>query len=387
VNLGDFDKIVKSIAEKIVRLEKSRIELSAILRQAKDQVSFEMVPDKEITREIIEPDFIYEAKSQDLLGMQVIGIDGSIVSKSLHGVDLILSRAVAVLFKFKKEKPAVQYFPNISPKPNLIFNFDLFTAPESDIFNSLQRLQEEIQVAIDVTMRNPDIILLDGSIVPLALDKPPASSSLRQKYFDVIEKFEILYQKCLERGILLAGIIKDTRSTRFMQLLGKILPTLIMKVPELQKIRDLDYRPLIQQTKDTTFLYRFLKPGERTFTFKYAESATKHAILRDFTKQDWSEKIYSCYLKPVQFDLPTKIEFLAPLNPVKYAKRITSVILPISNQHAEFGVPSVLIEADARARLFENDLEYVHKSLSHAVRTSGFSTLLMKLRRDKRPFR
>jgi hypothetical protein len=63
------------------------------------------------------------------------------------------------------------------------------------------------------------------------------------------------------------------------------------------------------------------------------------------------------------------------------------VILPLSNQHAEFGVPSVLIEADARARLFENDLEYIHESLTHAVNTSGFSPLLMKLRRDKRPFR
>ena len=47
MNLGDFDKIVKSIAEKIVRLEKSRIELSSILRQAKDHVSFEMVPDRQ----------------------------------------------------------------------------------------------------------------------------------------------------------------------------------------------------------------------------------------------------------------------------------------------------------------------------------------------------
>ncbi|MHA1131091.1 MAG: DNA double-strand break repair nuclease NurA, partial [Candidatus Helarchaeota archaeon] len=334
MNLGDFNQIVKTIAAKIIRLEKRRIELSNILLQARDTLSFDLIPDKELTQDIIEPKIAYEVTPQNLLGMQIIGIDGSIVSKSLHGVDLILTRAVAVLFRYKKEKPAVQYFPNIAPTPNLIFNFDLFTSPEIEIFNSLQRLQEEIQLGIDVTAQNPDIILLDGSILPLILDKPPASSSLRKKYFEIINKFELLYQRCLERDILLAGIIKDTRSTRFMQLLGKILPNLIGKVPQLQAIRHLDYRPLVQQTKDTTFLYRLLRPGERSFTFKYTESMTKHAILKDFTEQDWNEKIFSFYLKPVQYDLPTKVEFLAPANPVKFARRIASVVLPISNQHA-----------------------------------------------------
>ncbi len=387
VNISEFDQIVKRIAEKIIRLEKNRIELSNILLEAHDDLTLDLIPDKSIYQEIIEPQFIYPVKPMDLLGMKVIGIDGSIVSKSLHGIELILTRAVAVLFQYKKEKPSVQYFPNIAPSPNLTYNVDLFSAMELDILNSLERLQEEIQLAIDVTTRTPDLILLDGSIVPLVLDKPPASSILKQKYLDIIAKYEKLYEKCIEQGILLVGVIKDTRSTRFMSLLGKVLPVLIGKISQLEKIRALDYRPIVQQTKDTTFLYRFLKPGERTFTFKYAESAAKHAILKDFTKEDWSEKIYSFYLKPVQFDLPTKVEFLAPTNPINHANRIASVILPISNQHAEFGVPSVLIEADARARLFENDLEYVHNSLSQAVHQSGFSTLIMKLRRDKRPFR
>ncbi|NVM54730.1 MAG: DNA double-strand break repair nuclease NurA [Candidatus Helarchaeota archaeon] len=385
--LSEFDKLLRAIAEKIIRLEKNRNDLSKVLLGARDQLDLTIIPNKTLYQDIIEPEFIYKVTPSNLHGMQIIGIDGSIISKSLHGVDLILTRAVAVLFKFLKDKPAVQYFPNVAPNPRLVVNFDIFSSSEIDILNSLARLEDEIQLAIEMTARNPDIILLDGSIIPLILDKPPSSSALNRKYIDIIEKYEDLFQKCLERDILLAGVIKDTRSTRFMHILGRVLPILISKIPALREVRELDYRPIIQQTRDSTFLFRFLQPGERSFTFRYSESASKHAILKDFTKRDWSEMIYSFYLKPVQFDLPTKVEFLAPTNPIKYAKRIASVILPISNQHAEFGVPSVLIEADARARLFENDLDYVHDSLSHAVSTSGFSTILLKLRRDKRPFR
>ncbi|NVM31119.1 MAG: DNA double-strand break repair nuclease NurA [Candidatus Helarchaeota archaeon] len=385
--ISEFDKLVQAIADKIIRMEKSRNKLSKILRQGRKELSLEVIPDKMLYQDIIEREFIHEVRPADLHGMQIVGIDGSIISKSLHGVDLMLTRAVAVLFKMQKEKPVVQYFPNVAPNPKLVFNLDIFSGLEIDILNSLARIEEEIQLAIEMAPRNPDVILLDGSIIPLILDKPPSSSALNQKYVDIIGKYEELFEKCLEHDVLLAGVIKDTRSTRFMHILGKVLPVLISKIPELQGVREIDYRPIIHQTLDATFLFRFLEPGERSFTFKYSESASKHAILKDFTKRDWSEMIFSFYLKPVQFDLPTKVEFLAPLNPIKYAKRIASVILPISNQHAEYGVPSVLIEADARARLFENDLDYVYDSLSHAVSTSGFSTLLMKLRRDKRPFR
>ena len=144
VDLGEFDKIVKAIAHKIIRLEKNRIELSDILLEVCSQLSLDLIPDKSIYQDIIESEFIYPVKPVDLLGMKVIGIDGSIVSKSLHGVELILTRAVAVLFRFKKDKPAVQYFPNIAPTPNLTYNLDLFSSPEIDILNSLERLQEEI---------------------------------------------------------------------------------------------------------------------------------------------------------------------------------------------------------------------------------------------------
>ena len=386
MNLDEYDTIVKTIGDKIIQLENNRNKLTNILLAVRDQLNLELIPNPTLYQDVIEPKFTYDVKSMDLYGLKMIGIDGSIISKSLHGVDLLLSRAVAVLFKFKKEKPEVQYYPNATPSPRLIYNFDLITTPEIDIMSSLERLQDEIQLAIEMSDHHPDVLLLDGSILPLTLDKPPTSSTLSQKYFKLIEMYEALYQSCLEKNIFLVGTIKDTRSTRFMGILGKILPILMNKIPELQKIRELDYRPIIQQTRDATFLFRFLHPNERSFTFKYAESTTKSTILKDFAKKDWNEMIYSFYLKPVQFDFPTKIEFLAPTNPVKYANQIASLMLPLSNQHAEYGVPSVLIEADARAHLFETDLEYIHNSLSHFVNRVGFSPLLMKLRRDKRPF-
>jgi len=58
-------------------------------------------------------------------GIKIAGIDGGVVKKSLHGVDLRLSRAVGVVFSYSKNKlEKVEYHPSPfpTPIPNLIFD-------------------------------------------------------------------------------------------------------------------------------------------------------------------------------------------------------------------------------------------------------------------------
>jgi len=51
--------------------------------------------------------------------------------------------------------------------------------------------------------------------------------------------------------------------------------------------------------------------------------------------------------------------------------------------HAGYGMPAVLIEADQRAKLTENDLEMFYFDLMNRI---GNVSTLFKMRREMRPF-
>jgi hypothetical protein len=88
----------------------------------------------------------------------------------------------------------------------------------------------------------------------------------------------------------------------------------------------------------------------------------------------------------VDYDQPTRIEFLNPehAEPLKTADKISSVLYPLSSHHRRYGIPSVLIEADARAKIHDYDLEFIYSQLLDKI---GQTSSLLRLRRDRRPFR
>jgi len=53
-------------------------------------------------------------------------------------------------------------------------------------------------------------------------------------------------------------------------------------------------------------------------------------------------------------------------------------------EHREYGIPSVLIEADARAKIHDYDLDLIYAQLVEKV---GHTPSLLRLRRERRPFR
>ena len=63
--------------------------------------------------------------------------------------------------------------------------------------------------------------------------------------------------------------------------------------------------------------------------------------------------------------------------------RLASVLLSISGQHSSYGFPSVLIEADAIARMSEQEVDNFY---SHILTYAGNIPSVMKLRREQRPF-
>ncbi|MFX1452257.1 MAG: DNA double-strand break repair nuclease NurA, partial [Promethearchaeota archaeon] len=277
---------IQSIAQKIHKIETEKDKFGKIFSDLKYELDFKLISPL-ISNDISEEKLIYKVLPTSLSGLSIAGIDGGIIAKNFYNFDLIAARAVACIFEFHKNKPYVTYFPKKSPSPDIIPNITPLNQSESEIFISLERLKKELELAISITERSnrPNLIVLDGSILPLQSDKPHSSSKIFIKYQKILELYKKLFETCIEKNILLAGCIKDSRSRRFASFLGKIIPKLIDHYPSLSLILDLDYRSLIKQIYDCELLYRILEVNERSCIMSYSDSPENHNILKDFDKK------------------------------------------------------------------------------------------------------
>ena len=196
-----------------------------------------------------------------------------------------------------------------------------------------------------------------------------------------MDAFSELYRSCTETGIPLAGVVKDSRSARFIDIFRrKVLPSLLGGGLSLDEASTLSKNlEILNHSRDTVLLDHVLSVGERSFTFRYAGSPS--SVLRDIG--GWGSRISAFYLKTVPYDRPLRVEFLEMNGEqTRVADRIASLIYALSAHHAAFGLPSVLIEADVCARLSEEDLDMVRDSIT--ARLGPFAPL--DLRRRMIPF-
>ncbi|MFX1465275.1 MAG: DNA double-strand break repair nuclease NurA [Promethearchaeota archaeon] len=373
---------LSGIVRKLKQLERDKEMFSMLLRGGLEQIDLGVFP-KLKEDGIIEKKLVKKVEPTNLAGLRIAGVDGGVVSRLYHAIDIILTKAAAVIFDFE-DKPVVRYYPADVPPLNVLVNYIPVSRTEIETSSSLERAIEEVKTAIGVVdYAKIDVLCMDGSIYPQQYDIF-ATSTIAARGELLTKLYEKLYEKCEEHGTLLVGVVEDSRSTRFTQILSEILPSFIKKYPELFKLLQIDYRGIIQQINDTDLLYRVLKTQERTGCYQLIPSNTKKSISR--IAPHWRKNIFAFYLKSVEYDQPTRIEFLTPehLNPVEAANKISSVLYPLSSHHAAFGIPSVLIEADARAKIHDYDLDFIYAQLLDKI---GQTSSLLKLRRDRRPFR
>ncbi|MHA1785603.1 MAG: DNA double-strand break repair nuclease NurA [Candidatus Helarchaeota archaeon] len=373
---------ISLIAQKINSYETLQQRFSKLFLEAKDQIYLNGL--KEIVKQDVLEDFLFtKIESLPLNGLTIVGVDGGLINKSFNSIDLILLRGVACIFDYIDDKPNVEYITSQFPIPEIKTNFLPLSRIESETYGSLERMKCEIDIALKaVKKKRADLLLLDGSIIPVPSDKPSPNSVLYKNYEMVINKYEELYEYCLENQILLAGCIKDTRSRRFISILLKLIPHLIQKHVEFRRILELDYRQILSMMRDTDFLFRIMKEGERTTSITLAENPNSHPILKDIDDR-FCKKLQVFYLKNVIGDLPIRIEFLnANCKPLPTIDKIARTILSISNYYHEYGFPVPLIEADARAKLSEFDLEMVYNILNQSTL---YPSSLFRLRRNRGP--
>jgi hypothetical protein len=303
----------------------------------------------------------------------VIGVDSGFVVKSLHSVDVVLVRAVGVCFGFEKGVLAsAEYDPGFFsfPKPYL-FGGAMMDLHELEQSKSLLRLAEEVELATRLVVeKKPSFCLLDGSLVPQYADKPPKESGLTNAYHRVLAAFSRLYATCVSQGCELVGCVEDSRGNRFAGILSDaVLPSFDRELRGLESI------------SDSVLLSHVLLPKERSMAFRYTKDVAAHPILNDLG--EWGDRICACYLRPSALDRPLRIEFLHSEGDVSaHADRIGGVIMALSSLHREYAYPSVLIEADLRARLKPEEIDLVFNKILDKLSRN----VSMQLRRNSRPF-
>jgi len=323
--------------------------------------------------EIPEVKFSYPIPNIPFTG-KIGGVDSGFIDKPLAAVDIVLIRAVSTVFEY--EKGVLQkshYYPSLYhfPLPHLTNN-----ALEQDEFlcsKSLLRLREEVKAAISILEKHsPEYFFLDGSIVPQYPDKPRKDSKVNELYREIIHIFQKLYETAEQNNCKIVGCVEDSRGSRIRTILQE----------EILSNENLIDPSVLDHLYDSHLLDYLLKIGERSFAFRYSKEISKHPILMDF-KEQWGRNIYACYIKPVAFDKPLRIEFInSKGNITELANELASVVYTLSNSHREYAYPSVLIEADLRARLRPEEVEVVYNKIMDKLP----NPTKLKMRRSNRPF-
>ncbi|MFA6268617.1 MAG: DNA double-strand break repair nuclease NurA [archaeon] len=304
----------------------------------------------------------------------VAGVDSGFVSKKLSFLDLVLVKTTGVVFTYKEGQLLdAKYHPAPFSFPEPLLLRSGLERDEEAQSVSLIRLEQEVNCAIDVIKKfKPKYLFIDGSIVPQYQDKPRKESEINNDYESIVKLFQKLYKVAEDNSSTLVACVEDSRGTRFRQILQEeVLP--------MNKI-NLD-KTLLDGAFDASLLDYYLLQGERTFAFSYTNSVSAHAILKDYDNE-WAKSIFVFYLKCSTFDKPLRVEFICKdkKDLSKCAKEISEIVFSLSSLHREYSFPSILIEADLRAGLSEQEISVVYDRLVDQLGGK------VRMRRTNRPF-
>jgi len=319
---------------------------------------------------LIEEQLVFKTKKA-ILNELIAGIDSGFIGKNLFSLDVTLIRAVSVLFEFKENKlKEAYYYPSFYSLPEIHLSNNALLSDEFNCSQNIKRLMEELRIAQETIKKfKPKYCFLDGSIVPQYTEKPRKDSKVAIQYNALINEFHKLYSLAEKEDCTLIGCVEDSRGSRFNEILQENFNEIFPSIN------------LLQDSFDVVFLNDLLKAGERTMAFSYAKNIQEHPLLKEF-KEEFASKIFAFYLKPVEFDKPLRVEFLATKNISEQVNEIASIVFSLSCMHKSYAYPSILIEADLRARLKPEEINLVYDKFLDKL---GKNHVLF-LRRESRPF-
>jgi hypothetical protein len=374
------------LVEEIDRVESTRQQFGNVIRQIKDSLDLGRFP--AITANALETSFITKIEPTPLSGLRIAGIDGGLARRNFKSIDILLTRGIAVVFSFgPDEGPTVDFHPSPFPSPRITPILYAVQGNELDQIASLERTATELRVVLSVLDEfHTDLILLDGSLLNHPRDRPPTGSIAYERFQETIALYKQLYRKARKSRTTLVGIIKDSRSTRIVNILGEILPHVLRNPSFFEMMQDVDYRWLLRFSRDTDLLNTFLDEGERTFAFKYSSEVPHEPSSLPEDLRDWAASIWVTYLKTARNDYPLRIEVFGNTDidePANRLNKALSAILPLSWQHTEYGLPSPIVEADTRARISNNETQLI---MNRLMALAGIRYSSVEKRRMRNPF-
>ncbi|MEM5801187.1 MAG: DNA double-strand break repair nuclease NurA [Candidatus Aenigmatarchaeota archaeon] len=330
--------------------------------------NFDIGPNEEIPEKKI-----IVAVNKSMKDINVVGVDGGIVKASLHGLDLLAYRAVGVNFIYKNGSLIkIDYHPSSIPEPDRATIIEALSEIDLAYCFNFIRQTKEIEIAIESLEKfKPDMILLDGSVIPHYITKPD-NEFAKEYYKRLIEKYKEFFESI--KDTVVAGVIEDSRGNKFCDILIRRVFSFLQDVLPKESV------DIISKSRDSNVLHYILKKSERTCVFNYTSDPEHHPIIKEFNKM--ADKFMSFYLRTAEFDRPIRVDFIANDEPTKLADKISEFLISTSG-HAGYGLPAVLIEADQRAKLTQEDLENFYHDL---INKAGNISIIFKLRRENRPF-
>ncbi|MFW9832498.1 MAG: DNA double-strand break repair nuclease NurA [Candidatus Thorarchaeota archaeon] len=381
----NLDKLLSKLVEEIEHIEVTREQFGEVLRKIRNKIDLGKFP--AVSSNIVDKQFYTKIEPTTLSGLRIAGVDGGLVRKRFRSMDLILTRGIAVIFQFGPEDgPAVDFYPDAFPEPKVSPLMLTLSSIELDQLASLERMATELRVTLSVLEEfHTNLILLDGSLFYHPRDRPQTGSIVYEKFQEVLSLYKQLYHKARKKGTTLVGIVKDSRSTRVATIMGEILPHIVRKPEVFEMMQGVDYRWLLKISRDCDLLDTFLQEGERSFVFRYSSELNFNTNSPKDDLSTWASQIWVTYLKTARDDLPLRVEFLSAEDELVTDKldKALSAILPLSSQHPEYGIPTPILEADARAKITANETRLI---IDRLMALSGLTYMTLEKRRSRNPF-
>ncbi|HUW91230.1 MAG TPA: DNA double-strand break repair nuclease NurA [Candidatus Nanopelagicaceae bacterium] len=387
---------IKNIAQEYIEIERLKNIFVEILLANLESLDFKEL--LKYPRYDIKENFIKKPiQTSNIRGLNIVSVDGSSVVKKFMNVDFSFLKAIAVKYYFHENQSSrIEYFPDIAGFNNYNVQGNYLNREENVVeakismdmtFMEINLLNNLIEKKSDV-----DLIILDGSIVIMPINLIfTKDSEISKRYDTLLKEYQKLYSNCIEKGIILIGSIKDTRTSALTNLLRSTIQMLKPNVMNLSDFIKFNYRRILDYFSDLDLYYRVLLKTERSCIFNCKKEVDK---IRDTgIKKEipyyFPFNFYAFYLKTATYDTPCRIEFFmdekcSAEEASEKADLISSILLPISSLNEFYGLPIPQIEAHKRAVFKPQEINLLFNNLSRTLKVHGVS--LLEKRRTRRPF-
>ncbi len=387
---------INNIAQELIQIEKLKKQFSNIILENLENLDFtEFIS---YPRYFIKERFLKKTvEDSNIKGLNVVSVDGSSVIKKFMNIDFSFLKAIAVKYHFNENQSAqIEYYPDITGfnnyavQGNYINRNDMAVDHKTSIdmtFMEISLLNKMIRKYNDI-----DLLIIDGSIVIMPIDLLfSRDQEICKNYDKLLKEYHKLYNNCKDKGILLVGSIKDTRTSALAHLIRDSIQMLKPDHSNLSDFLSCNYRQIFDYFSDLDFFYRVLQKSERSCIFickrdidKIRDTGIKKEIPNYFPLE-----FYAFYLKTAKYDSPCRIEFFMdesdlPEKAIKKADLISSILLPLSTLNEYYGLPIPQIEAHKRAAFRPDEVNLLFNNLKRTLSRHGFD--LLEKRRNRRPF-